>query len=91
MSANIAFTYSQSAIYAIAIQIMRNSKEVSMPKPIFKQTVLRDSSSLQEVDIHPIRRCRSAHWAVDSARVAAQDSSLFWPEFINAENTSLQW
>jgi hypothetical protein len=74
---------------------MSNSKEVLIPKPIFQQTGVLDASSLKVpigvIDIHPIRRGLSEGWDIDSARVAAQDARLVWPELIDAEDASLQW
>jgi antitoxin MazE len=80
----------------VAIRTMGNSKGVLIPKPILEQTGLLDAADLQVnngvIEIRPIKRNPREGWAADSQRVAhSADDALVWPEFANADDSSLQW
>jgi antitoxin MazE len=75
---------------------MGNSQGVLIPKPIVAQLGLEGRVLLRVrggvLEIRPARRNLRAGWADDAKRLAeAADDALVWPEFANADDSSLTW
>ena len=80
----------------VAIRKMGNSQGVLIPKPILAQLGLGTTVDLQVrnnvLEIRAVRSDPRQGWAQDAARLASQgDDALAWPEFANADDSSLVW
>ncbi len=81
----------------VIIRKMGNSQGVVIPKPILRQLAFGAAVEMRVKDgaleLRPVREVSSlrALWAKDSVRIAAEEPTLVWPEFVNADDETLRW
>lgn len=81
----------------VIIRKMGNSQGVVIPKPILRQLAFGDAAEMRirdgALELRPLRVASDlrANWVKDSVRIAAEEPTLAWPEFVNADDETLRW